>query len=282
MICGELPYAREGTHPIESAAGDRHPARMPVLIAAALAGLIATPHCAAMCGGFASACSRPHAPRAGSRAISHAGSRGGLAAWHAGRMFTYAGLGAIAGSFGRVLPGPTWLPALISALLLTWFAASLAGLVPAPTARVPGAARAGTWLVRREGSAARFLFGTVTGLLPCGMVYAALSLAVVAAQPLAGAAAMLAFGAATVPGLTVLSVGVQRLALRGLWHRRALAALVLSLGLWSVSMRALGGSAHAAHSNLPASLDHATSSDHATPSDHAPSSDHAPIPEPSH
>jgi uncharacterized protein len=205
---------------------------MPIILAAALAGLMATPHCAAMCGGFATACARP---------------RTGLAGWHAGRLTTYAVLGALAGSFGRVLPGPAWVPAVLSVALLAWFAASLAGIAPAPTARVPGIARAGQALVRRASWPHRVLFGCVTGLLPCGMVYAALSLAVVAAHPITGAGVMLAFGAATVPGLTVLSLGVQRLALRGLWHRRALAAVVLVLGLWSVSLRAT----HDAGAELP-------------------------------
>jgi uncharacterized protein len=199
---------------------------MPVILAAALAGIMATPHCAGMCGGFASACARP---------------RSGLALWHAGRLTTYALLGAAAGTFGAVLPGPAWLPAVLSATLLVWFAAALAGLLPPPSARLPGLARAGQALARRPGGGARFLFGMATGLLPCGMVYAALSLALVAAHPLYSALTMLAFGAATVPGLTVLSVGVQRFALRSLRSRRAVAAVILLLGLWSVGMRGFGG-----------------------------------------
>lgn len=203
---------------------------MTMVAAAALAGLLATPHCAAMCGGFAGACARP---------------RAGLWAWHGGRLLTYATLGAAAGAFGGVLPGPRWLSAVLSALLLTWFAAALAGLVVQPSLRVPGLARAGSVLARRNDVGSRLLFGAVTGVLPCGMVYAALGLAVAAAGPAAGAAAMLAFGAATVPGLSVLAVGVQRLALRGIGTRRVLAALILVLGLWSVGMRSFAGGAHA-------------------------------------
>jgi sulfite exporter TauE/SafE len=81
------------------------------------------------------------------------------------------------------------------------------------------------------------------------MVYAALSLSVSAGAPLLGAAALVAFGAATLPGLTILALGVQRFAMRGLWPRRIFAALVLACGLWSVGMRGL----------------HASSHDHATP-----------------
>jgi uncharacterized protein len=198
-------------------------------VAAALAGLMATPHCAGMCGGFAVACARP---------------REGLWAWHAGRLTTYAVLGALAGAFGGVLPGPAWVAAVLSGVLLFWFAAVLAGLAPQPSARLPGLARAGQVLARRPNMPARYLFGSVTGLLPCGMVYAALSIAMAVAQPLYSAAAMVAFGLATVPGLTVVSLGVQRFALRGLWSRRAVAAAILVFGLWTVAQRGFTDRAH--------------------------------------
>lgn len=211
---------------------------MYAIFAAAVAGLVATPHCAGMCGGFASACARP---------------RAGLWAWHAGRLTTYATLGVLAGTLGASIPGPSWLPAVVSSALLVWFAGALAGVLPQPSARIPGLARAGQFLARRSGFAPRFLFGGVTGLLPCGMVYAALGLAVAAAHPVTSAAAMLAFGAATVPGLTVLSLGVQRLALRGVWTRRAMACVILAVGLWSVGVRAGGG--HEAHSAAAVQVD---------------------------
>lgn len=218
---------------------------MPVILAAALAGLLATPHCAGMCGGFASACARPVQPVRIGTARQRSWLAPGLHAWHAGRLATYALLGAVAGSVGGVLPGPAWAPAALSAALLAWFAASLAGLLPQPSTRLPGLARAGQYIARRPGVGARFLFGAVTGLLPCGMVYAALSIAVAAANPLYGALAMVAFGAATVPGLTVLGASVQRLVQRGPWTRRAVAATVLALGLWSVAARGFG--THRAH-----------------------------------
>jgi uncharacterized protein len=230
---------------------------MQAIIAAALAGLMATPHCAGMCGGFAAACARGPVRIQGQRRRLEPG----LWAWHAGRLSTYAVLGALAGLFGGALPGPSWLPAAVAATLLVWFAAALAGVVPQPSARVPGLARAGQWLARRPSGPARLLFGAVTGLLPCGMVYAALSIAIAAGTPLHGAAAMVAFGAATVPGLTVVAVGVQRFALRGLWSRRAAAAVVLVLGLWSVGQRSLGSGPHGSHSphgsHAPVTQEHA-------------------------
>jgi len=215
---------------------------MSVLLAALLAGLVGSPHCVGMCGGFAAACARPR------------GSPGlpGAPFWHVGRLATYAGLGALAGSLGAVVPGPRWAPAALSVVLLLWFCASLAGLVPAGPARIPLLARAGAVLVRRDGAGWRFLFGVATGLLPCGMVYAALAMAVAAGSAGAGAATMVAFGAGTVPALALLTVAVRRLVLRGVWMRRLLALLVLAAGLGSVGMRLLRrpaahGHAHSGH-----------------------------------
>lgn len=208
------------------------------VLAAFLAGLVGSPHCVGMCGGFAAACARPAR---------------GAALWHAGRLATYAALGALAGSFGAALPGPAWLPAALAVPLLLWFSASLAGLVPAGPARVAGLARLGAALARRDGAGWRFLLGLATGLLPCGMVYAALAMAVAAGSPGGGALALLAFGIGTVPALALLAVAVRTLALRSVWSRRAMAVLVLAAGLLSVGMRLRPGAGrgHMHHEGMP-------------------------------
>jgi sulfite exporter TauE/SafE len=193
-----------------------------ILAAAFLAGLMGSPHCIGMCGGFAAACARP---------------RGSVWLWHAGRLSTYAAIGTIGGYAGAALPGPRWVPLAISAALLLWFALALADVVPQPKVRVPGLVQAGVRLAQQEAPLARYLFGAATGLIPCGMVYAALAIAVAAGHPAWGAAAMVAFGLGTVPALSLLSVGVQRFAARGAWHRRAIATLVLAAGLWSIGRR---------------------------------------------
>lgn len=202
---------------------------MEILGAAFLAGLMGSPHCIGMCGGFAAACARP---------------RGSIWLWHAGRLTTYGALGFIGGLAGGVIPGPRWLPLAISSLLLVWFALALAEVVPQPKVRLPGLVRAGATLARREGPLARYLFGAATGLLPCGLVYAALAIAIASGRPALGAGAMVLFGLGTVPALSVLSVGVRRFAARGIWQRRALATLVLAAGIWSIARRADGPMRH--------------------------------------
>lgn len=194
---------------------------LPLLIAALTSGLVGLPHCAAMCGGLVTAVPGGPLARAG---------------WHGGRLATYAGLGAAAGSAGGILPGPGWGVTVVAGAMLVWFAARLAGLGPArlPTPRWLG--RAGGQ-VRRLGPLAPVGFGLLSGLLPCGLVYAALALPLAAAAPLPGALLMVAFGLGTVPGLALAAGAVQRLARSRPWTRRALALGVLVAGGLALGVR---------------------------------------------
>ncbi len=194
-----------------------------LLTAALLAGLLGSVHCIGMCGAFAASCTR---------------ARGGLAAWHLGRILTYTGLGAAAGALGSLIPGPPWVPGAVAALLLVWFALALAGLVPEPRLLPPALSRAGSRAAATPRAGAQFLFGLVNGLLPCGLVYSALALAIAADRPLAGALAMLTFGVGTLPALSVAALGLRRVIMTSLWRRRLFAVLLLAVGLRTVWLRA--------------------------------------------
>ena len=204
-----------------------------LLSAAFVAGLLGSLHCVGMCGAFASSCTRLPL---------------GLPAWHLGRVLTYALLGAVTGSVGRFLPGPPWVPAAAAALLLLWFALALAGLVREPHFVPPGLVAAAAGAAGRPSTAARFLFGVANGFLPCGLVYSALSIPLALARPLPGAAAMLAFGAGTLPALSLAALGLRRVVLATRWRRRLLAGMVLVTGLWTIWARTRGpGSMSASH-----------------------------------
>lgn len=219
-----------------------------LLAASALAGLAGTPHCAGMCGGFAVACAqRP----------------GEQVAWHAGRLTTYAALGALSGGVGGALPGPSWLGSAVSAALLVWFSLRLGGWVEGPRLPVAGIFGRAGGLLRRGGIPARAAFGALNGLLPCGLVYAALALAVTAGSPQRGALAMLSFGLGTVPGLAATVLGARALAKRPAWGRRALAVGVLALGLVALAIRLPTGDA-------------ASPPCHAAPAPAAPTTPHLP------
>ena len=194
---------------------------IPSLVATFLAGVAGSPHCIGMCGGFAASC---------------AGRDAGLP-WHLGRFTTYALLGAAAGAFGSLIPGPGWVAAAVSAVAIIGFSAALAGLLPEPRFRVPGLSRAAVRLASEEGPTGRWLFGMATSALPCGLVYAALAIPVASGSAAVGALSMVVFGLATTPALLVVTIGARRLAVRDLRVRRVLAAAVLVSGLTSIGLR---------------------------------------------
>ena len=142
--------------------------------------------------------------------------------------------------------------ALPVAILLVWEAASQSGLIservlPAPSAVVAAgwhlaasgelwvnmgvsAARAATGLA--IGGAFGFVLGLANGLLPCGMVYAALALAVTAGHAVDAAAVMATFGVATTPALVATLLVAGRVS--GRWRQRVSAALPLAIAATGV------------------------------------------------
>ena len=196
-----------------------------ILGAAALMGLVGSLHCVGMCGPFALSC--------GGRA-SH------VAAWQAGKLVTYSALGAVAGFTGAVLPGPAWLPQIFSAVLIVWFGAAMAGLLPEPTVQLPGLTRFATRAAGKRDVGSRLVFGAANGLLPCGLVYAALGLAIASGEAATGALAMIAFGLGTVPLLTTVAFSAHRILHQHPRARRALAVVATLAGLWVVASRGSG------------------------------------------
>ncbi|MCB9675303.1 MAG: sulfite exporter TauE/SafE family protein [Alphaproteobacteria bacterium] len=193
---------------------------MSLAVAVAFAALAGTPHCLGMCGSLAVAGS----------------SEGGWLPYQSGRVAVYATLGALAGAFGSAIPGPGWVPTAVSAILLVGFAAALAGLVPEPRVAIPGLARAGALFARQRGPLARFGFGIVNGLLPCGLLYATLAVPVSSGSATSGAALMVLFGLITAVPLTAAALGLRAL-LNGRRTRLLMAGVVLITGLSSLANR---------------------------------------------
>ncbi|MFT4623757.1 MAG: sulfite exporter TauE/SafE [Myxococcota bacterium] len=189
------------------------------LFGALLGGLIGSPHCVGMCGGFAAAAS--DAP----------------VAYHLGRLSTYTVLGAAAGTVGAIIPGPPMVSAVVSLVVLGFFSLRLGGIVPTVHVGSGRVVEAGRRLIGREGPAGRWALGAATALLPCGLVWAALGVAVGANHPGWGALSMAAFWLGTVPLLAGAAAGVQRFARRSRGARLAVAALVFAAGAWSIARR---------------------------------------------
>lgn len=215
-----------------------------LLVAALLAGLAGGIHCAAMCGGFLAALAgrdeQLHALRP-ARAIVRS-----QLAYHAGRIATYALLGALSGAIGAatvgavdLAPAQRVLYAIANLLLLAlalriatrrnggeWIARTL---LPATGRALPSVLR----VARGDGALARGAIGAAWGLVPCTLVYGMLPLALFAGGAWQGATVMLVFGVATLPNLVGIGFVVQRLrrVLRGGAWRGAAAAVLGAFAL---------------------------------------------------
>lgn len=215
---------------------------MEALLPAMLAlGLASGLHCVGMCGGIVTAFSAR-------RTIALVPARRPRPlAFNAGRIATYAALGAAAGALGGAVPLMQGaLPAQTMLFVLANAALILAGLYLAGAGRLLGRLEglaAPLWrrvqpaalaLMRARSPLAPFGAGMVWGLLPCAMVYGALAAATLAGGAPGGALAMLAFGLGTLPWL--LGAGV--LAHRARRWRVAAGLLVLGMGAFGLARSA--------------------------------------------
>ena len=191
-------------------------------------------HCVGMCSPFVLFVSRRYVAPGSGRAAAFAAQL-----WYtAGRVVTYAALGAMAGALGGVVQ-------LAGALLGLQRAASVvAGTVLVVSALaalsdlVPGLYSGGSLFAR---VAARlktrvpghpFAVGLFLGLLPCGLLYSAVIAAVSRGGPLQGAAALALFGVGTAPALLGLSLADELLARNRVLVNRLSQVFLLAMGAW--------------------------------------------------
>jgi len=191
-------------------------------------------HCAGMCSPFVLFVSRRYVPPDGGRAAAFAAQ-----GWYAaGRVTTYAALGAVAGALGGVVQLAGTLLGLQRAAsvvaggaLVVWALVALSDLVPRVEAdgrlftRVAGALKG-----RVPGHP--FATGLFLGLLPCGLVYSALIAAAARAGALQGAAALAMFGIGTAPALLGVSVADELLTRNRAFLNRISQVFLLVMGIW--------------------------------------------------
>jgi sulfite exporter TauE/SafE len=208
-----------------------------------LGGLLGSSHCIGMCGGFVLAIG---GSAASSRAIL---SR--QLVYSAGRLFTYSLAGALAGFGGfwlsrrlTLLQGAQGLLSVAAGLLLVSQGLLAVGILPARFRAtrhtcLTGAAF-GTLLTSPHLSTV-FVAGLLTGLLPCGLVYAYLALAASTGQMATAATLMAVFGAGTVPIMVLTGCGASLLTLAARRRLLRLAAwCVVLTGLVSLGRGAFG------------------------------------------
>lgn len=209
-----------------------------LVITAFLLGFIGSAHCIGMCGGIATLVVTSASP-----------SR-----WHAlleyqvGRISVYVLLGTGAGVFAAVFD---WTSSLLDAqrvlstlagLMVVLMGLHIAGWIPDPLKRITPLWARWTRIQsilrgpKRVSNRWRsVLIGIGNGFLPCGMVYGALALAVVAGNIGLAVMTMLAFGLGTVPAMFFAPALMRMLIVR--WRQHAVsvvAVLMISVGVVTI------------------------------------------------
>lgn len=178
------------------------------IITALLMGLTGSLHCAGMCG--------PIALIIQFQFLQGWKRAAGIALYHAGRISVYAVLGAILFSvktiftpqvqqYVSIILGVT----LLVIGLLTFLPAIIRIKLPWTSFVVQAIGR----FVAKPGLPALFISGILNGLLPCGLVYMALSASIMTGSMAQSVMFMYAFGAGTIPVLVSITVFKTRLKL---------------------------------------------------------------------
>lgn len=212
-----------------------------------IASLFGSLHCAGMCGAFVAFAVGDSGQAKGQRLMLNA-------AYHGGRLTTYALLGAVAGSVGAlldlggalagisrvamVLAGAVMVLFGLSALSAALGRSTLRFPIPSAMQRVLSAghrAAMGFSPVRRA-----LTIGLLTTFLPCGWLYAFAAVAAGTASPFWGAITMAVFWLGTLPVLVSLGVGVQKLTgVLGKHLPHATAVMLIAVGIWALIGRGM-------------------------------------------
>lgn len=215
-----------------------------------VAGLLGgVTHCAGMCGPFVLAQSVARLEATPAVRMSEFGrlADAALIPYQLGRITTYTALGAVGAAIAQgTIVATDFRPIaamllLVAALAFALYALRRIGIAFAwrrGSAGGESAAAVGLGhLVRPLMADPRglrgFALGLALGFLPCGLLYGALAAAASAGDALAGALAMLAFAAGTVPALIAIALAGQVAGRqwRGLAARVAPALLMANAGV---------------------------------------------------
>lgn len=227
-------------------------AEVGVAVSGLVLGAAGSGHCATMCGPLVALAN----PRGNHTQAASAGQLARHALlYHGGRLSTYVALGALIGLTGSAFAsaglGRALAFAAAGAVLLQAVAAWHAfrgGSRSAFGALITRAiGRAGAWMRHHQitGPAA---FGALTGLLPCGLVYAALTAAAGFGNVTDSALFMFMFGMGTVPLLATVGLSAERIERRIPGRLKKVAPFALAAVAVLLIIRASGGHMnHAGH-----------------------------------
>lgn len=218
-------------------------------------GLLSSLHCAQMCGPIVVTYSMASIQGINPSPRRWASLPGHLA-YNGGRILTYALLGAAAGVLGQSM---TWMgrlagfshtASLVAGVAMIVGGIAMMGWLPRLAALGQSSATVTSRFLRplRElltspKLSRRFALGLALGLLPCGLIYAALVKSLATGSALGGAISMLAFGMGT--AISLLAIGVLSTSFRGRmvrWSSQIAAVAVIGMGvvlLWRASIPAI-------------------------------------------
>lgn len=192
---------------------------------------LSSAHCVGMCGGFAIA--------VGASSKSFRPMLVRQLTYSAGRIFTYAFLGALGGFAGQSLSKQNFAFvtaqqafSILAGILMILVGLSSLGLLP--KRRNGGIGPVGQlWsslfnqFLNARGKSGYLLAGIATGFLPCGLVYTFLALAVARGNPWEGLLWMTAFGIGTAPAMIAIGCGGRSLGQVGRIRLLRLAAVAM-------------------------------------------------------
>jgi uncharacterized protein len=172
-----------------------------LLTTALVTGVLGSAHCIGMCGPIA--LSLPVGPQL-NRHLA-------IFLYNIGRALTYAALGVIPGLLGNSLHyagWSQWISIGLGIALLLFVILGFGKKVETYTARLPLLKKVRTKigvLFGKQSYNNLFYIGLLNGLLPCGLVYTALLLAIGTGSVLYAALFMFIFGLGTIPAMFALS-----------------------------------------------------------------------------
>ncbi|QOJ01312.1 MAG: sulfite exporter TauE/SafE family protein [Phycisphaeraceae bacterium] len=243
----------------------------PLVVSVLVASLLGSLHCAGMCGAFlAMALAEPATPGTpDDRTLPPRPVSGAHAMYHAGRLATYAALGALAGGLGLgldsagSLAGVQRAAAIVAAVGLGLIGAAILARgatrgmprLPVPAALTRAADLVMGRAMRLPVRPRALVIGLATAFIPCGWLWAFVLTAAGTGDPLHAAMLMGVFWLGTLP--VMVSVGIGLTAGLGPLTRRLPTLTGLALILAAAATVMLRVSPDACHTHdplVPASL----------------------------
>ncbi len=217
-----------------------------MFITAFILGFTGSLHCVGMCGPIA-------------MMVNGTGPRRILVnrlLYNTGRIVTYVLMGVVVGMLGKIVhwggvQGKVSVGVGVLIILMLFIPKIQSVFLPSLSGFVLNLKHAFARHLKSKKTFSAALTGMLNGFLPCGLVYAALALALIQATPLASAGVMIWFGLGTIPAMLAVAYSWQRIRKIIPWSfqriQTAMLVAVAVLMIW----RGLSAEMHLFHDHGP-------------------------------